>query len=276
MHPLFNNLNFTNMGLDVYLNHYRDFKKSKEVEKVYDDYSTMLYDTLEGIEDEDLIKTAKAGIREKLDEKAKDLGLGEWGEDITNRTRIEMNSVLHPEHYFKIGYFRSSYNAGGINTVLRDLKIPDLYDIFEHDSEDYEFCPDWKHALNVVEGSIRLLKKDKGYRVESVAANMFSPDDVPLTPAAALDIFNQQLKEKSKNHPCYSNRNGEFYLDNAGLKVHGMIPGKDMFQRPCTFIIYKPKDANKFYLQALEIVKETIEYVLAQKNPQEYYLSWSG
>lgn len=266
------------MGLDVYLNHYRDFKKSKEVEKVYDDYSTMLYDTLEGIEDEDLIKTAKAGIREKLDEKAKDLGLGEWGEDITNRTRIEMNSVLHPEHYFKIGYFRSSYNAGGINSVLRDLKIPDLYDIFEHDSEDYEFCPDWKHALNVVEGSIRLLKKDKGYRVESVAANMFSPDDVPLTPAAALDIFNLQLKEKSKNknHLCYSNKSGEFYLDNAGLKVHGMIPGKDMFQRPCTFIIYKPKDANKFYLQALEIVKETIEYVLAQKNPQEYYLSWSG
>ncbi len=266
------------MGLDVYLNHYRDFKKSKEVEKVYDDYCTMLYDTLEGIEDEDLIKTAKAGIREKLDEKARDLGLGEWGEDITNRTRIEINSVLHPEHYFKIGYFRSSYNAGGINTVLRDLKIPDLYDIFEHDSEDYEFSPDWKHALNVVEGSIRLLKKDKGYRVESVAANMFSPDDVPLTPAAALDIFNQQLKEKSKNknHLCYSNKSGEFYLDNTGLKVHGMIPGKDMFQRPCTFIIYKPKDANKYYLQALEIVKETIEYVLAQKNPQEYYLSWSG
>lgn len=266
------------MGLDVYLSHYSDFKKSKANEKAYDDYSTRLYDTLDGIEDDELVRQAKEGIREKLEEKAKELGLGEWGEDITYRTRIEQDSVLHPDHMFKIGYFRSSYNSGGINSVLRDLGIPDLYDIFEHDSNDYEFSPDWKHALNVVEGSIRLLKKDKGYRVESVAANLFSPDDVPVTPAAALELFNKQLQEKSKNKEflCYSNKDGEFYLDNAGLKVHGLIPGKDMFNRPCTFIIYKPKDANKYYLQSLEIVKETIEFVLAQKNPQEYYLSWSG
>jgi len=266
------------MGLDVYLSHYSDFKKSKANEKAYDDYCNRLYDALEGIEDDELVRQAKEGIREKLEEKAKELGLGEWGEDATGCTSIEIDSVLHPEHYFKIGYFRSSYNSGGINSVLSDLGIPDLYDIFQHDSDEYEFCPDWNNALKVVEGSIRLLKKDKGYRIESVAANMFSPDDVPLTPAAALQVFNKELQEKSKRleHQCYSNRNGEFYLDNAGLKVHGMIPGKDMFQRPCTYIIYKPKDANKYYLQALEIVKETIEYVLGQKNPQEYYLSWSA
>ena len=266
------------MGLDVYLNHYSDFKKSKTLEKVFDDYSTRLYDTLDGIEDEDLLKTARAGIRKKLNAKAKELGLGEYGEDLTYRTRIEEDSVLHPEHYFKIGYFRSSYNSSGINNILRDLGIPDLYDIFSHDNDEYEFSPDWNYALKIVNESISLLKKDKGYRVESVAANLFAADEVPVTPAAALEIFNKQLQEKSKNKEflCYSNKDGEFYLDNAGLKVHGLIPGKDMFQRPCTFIIYKPKDANKYYLQALAIVKETIEYVLAQKNPQEYYLSWSG
>lgn len=266
------------MGLDVYLYQYSDFKKAKANEKVYDDYSTRLYDTLDGIEDDEILKTAKAGIREKLEEKAKELGLGEWGEDITYTTKIEQDSVLHPEHYFKIGYFRSSYNDSGINGILRNLGIPDLYDIFEHDNDEYEFQPNWSFALDIVQESIQLLKKDKGYRVESVAANMFSPDDVPVTPAAALEIFHKQLQEKGKSKAmlCYSNRHGEFYLDNAGLKVHGMIPGKDMFQRPCTFIIYKPKDANKYYLQALEIVKETIEYVLAQKNPQEFYLRWSG
>lgn len=266
------------MGLDVYLNRYTDFKKSKANEKAYDTLSEKLFSALEGVEDAELVRQAREGIQDKLNEKAKKLGLGEYGEDITYRTRIERDSVLHPDHYFKIGYFRSSYNSGGINSVLRDLGIPDLYDIFEHDNDESEFCPDWNSALRTVNKSIELLNKDKGYRIETVSANMFSPDDVPQSPAAALEIFKQQVKERPKNKDfqCYSNKAGEFYLDNAGLKVHGMIPGKDMFQRPCTFIIYKPKDANKFYLQALEIVKETIEYVLTQDNPQEYYLSWSA
>jgi hypothetical protein len=266
------------MGLDVYLYKYSDFKKSKKNEKAYDDYSNKLYDTLEGIEDEQILKDARAGIRIKLEEKAKDLGLNDWGGDITYREKIELDSVLHPDHMFKIGYFRSSYNGGGINNVLRDLEIPGLYDIFEHNEDDYEFCPDWRDALRVVQESINLLKKDKGYRVDSVSANLFSPDDVPTSAAAALQIFYEQLNAKSKNKEflSYSNKNGEFYLDKNGLKVHGLIPGKDMFQRPCTFVIYKPKDANKYYLEALEVVKETIEYVLAQENPQDFYLSWSA
>lgn len=266
------------MGLDVYLYKYSDFKKSKANEKAYDNYSNRLHDALEGIEDDELVRQAREGIQEKLTAKAKELGLGDYGEDITYRARIERDSVLHPDHYFKIGYFRSSYNSGGINSILRDLGIPDLYDIFEHDNDEYEFNPNWKEALKTVQESINLLKKDKGYRVESISANLFSPDDVPTSAAAALNIFNEQLKEKSKKKEfqCYSNKNGEFYLDNAGLKVHGLIPGKDMFQRPCTFIIYKPKDANKYYLEALEIVKETIEYVLAHDNPQDFYLCWSA
>lgn len=266
------------MGLDVYLYKYSDFKKSKKNEKAYDDYSTKLYDTLEGIQDEQVLEEAREGIRKKLEAKAQELGLNSWGSDESHREKIELDSVLHPDHMFKIGYFRSSYNSGGINSVLRDLGIPDLYEIFEHDNDQYEFNPNWKEALKTVQESIKLLKKDKGYRVESVSANLFSPDDVPTSAAAALEIFNNELNGKSKNKSflSYSNKNGEFYLDKNGLKVHGLIPGKDMFQRPCTFIIYKPKDANKYYLEALEVVKETIEYVLAQDNPQDFYLCWSA
>ncbi len=265
------------MGLDVYLYQYSDRKKSKENEEVYDKLSERLYSALDGIEDEELVRQAREGIREKLSVKAGELGLGEWGEDITYRKKIEQDSVLHPDHMFKIGYFRSSYNESGINGILKNMGVPDLYDIF-CPGDDYEFCPDWSYALSVVNESIELLKKDKGYRVTSIAANLFSQDEVPVSPAAALDIFKEQLDKngKNKNFTAYSNRYGEFYLDKKGMAVHGLIPGKDMFQRPCTFVVYKTKDGNKYYLEALEIVKETIEYVLAQDNPQEFYMSWSG
>lgn len=265
------------MGLDVYLYKYSDFKKSKEVEKEYEKYSEMLYDTIDGIDDEDVVRQAREDIRKKLNEKAKELGLGSYGQDETYKTCIELDSVLHPEHIFKIGYFRSSYNSGGINIVLQDLNIPTLYDIFEHESDEYEFQPNWKEALKVVRKAISLLKEDKGYRVETVSANMFRTDEIVKTAAEALDIFKTELDgEINKPFNSYSNINGQFYLDNSGLKVHALIPGKNIFNTPCTYVIYKTEEQDNFYLEALEIVQETIEYVLDQDNPQDYYLSWSA
>ena len=264
------------MGLDVYLNRYSDHAKAKANEEAYDKYSTQLWDFVESLTG-DAKDKATEDVREKLKVKAAELGLNDWGSDVTYCEKIEKDSVLHPDHYFKIGYFRSSYNGSGINRVLEDLGIPTLYDIFEPNDE-YEFQPNWSKALGVVEKCIKLMKKDKGYRVETVSANMFAPDDVPTSPAAAMEIFKDEQKKnsKNKNFLCYSNKNGEFYLDNDGMKVHGLIPGKDFMSRPCTFIIYQNQEASKFYLQALEIVKETIQFVLAQEDPQNYYLSWSS
>lgn len=264
------------MGLDVYLYKYSDYQKSQENEKAYDKYSEMLYSSIEGIEDFELVKEAKEGIKKKLEDKATELGLGEWGEDVTHKKRIELDSVLHPDHYFKIGYFRSSYNGSGINCILRDLSIPDLYDIFKP-NEEYSFSPDWNHALTVVEKSIKMYKKDKGFRVVPISGNIFSPDDVPVTGAAAMKIFNQNLKRNGKSeHTAYSNRDGEFYLDTCGLQVHGLIPGKGFMDKPCTYVVYKDMDGHKFILNALEVVKETIEYVLASGESHKFYLSWSA
>ncbi len=39
---------------------------------------------------------------------------------------------------------------------------------------------------------------------------------------------------------------------------------------------YRQREATDWYLQALEIVKETIEYVLAQPDRDRFYLRWSG
>jgi hypothetical protein len=266
------------MGLDVYLSYYKNYHQSKANEKAYEEISDNLWEAVKSVEGDELTEDSKKRIWSTLEKEAGKLGLDKYGCDITYRDRIENDSAKYPEHYFKVGYFRSSYNGSGINSILKDLGIPDLYDIFQPEDE-YEFSPNWSYALDVVQESIKLLKKDKGYRVEAISANMFSPDEVMKSPQQALKVFNDKLDEMSKSKSgfnWFSNRDGHFYLDNKGLQVHALLPGKDFMQRPCTFAVYKLKDGNKYYLQALEIVKETIEYVLKQEDPQAYYLSWSG
>jgi hypothetical protein len=263
------------MGLDIYLSHYKNYHQSKANEEAYDKISEKLWNDVRKEEGEELSKKTRDRVWAVLKKEAEKLGLDEYGGDITHRTRIEEDSKIHPEHYFKIGYFRSSYNDGGIENILRALSIPTLHDIFCA-GEEYEFCPDWNYALETVQESIELLKKDKGYRVETVSRNMFAPDDVIKNPAHALEVFNTKLKEKHGSFTWFSNKDGHFYLDKKGLTVHALLPGKDIFNNPCTFAIYKLKDGNKHYIQALEIVKETILYVLTQEDPQAYYLRWSG
>ena len=68
---------------------------------------------------------------------------------------------------------------------------------------------------------------------------------------------------------------GTFYLN--GIQVCGFIPGKDILGDACMYVITK-KDTSgpDWYLQALEVVLETIEYVLEQPNPDSYRLAWSS
>jgi hypothetical protein len=265
------------MGLDIYLSYYKNYHQSKANEDAYEKISDELWDQVKEQEGDELSQKTKDRVWSVLEKEANKLGLDKYGSDITNCETIEKDSSKHPEHYFKVGYFRSSYNGSGINSILKILNIPDLYDIFPHDDDGYEFCPDWSYALDVVQEAIKLLKKDKGYRVESVGANIFAPDEVAMNPAQALEIFNDKIKSKrTRGFNSFTSKEGSFYLDGKGLQVHALIPGKSILGSPCTFAVYKMKDGNKYYIQALEIVQETIEFVLAQKDPQAYYLRWSG
>ena len=81
--------------------------------------------------------------------------------------------------------------------------------------------------------------------------------------------------KNSKRFPAYSNMKGAFFL-NKPLKVRGVVSGKDLIGSQGVYLIYDAeKDFYLWYLQALEIVKETIDWVLQQKNPEEYVLGWS-
>lgn len=102
---------------------------------------------------------------------------------------VIFNSAKYPNHLFKIGYFRSSANELGINNVLEERGLENLYDILNPFYE-YFFQPNWEQA---------------------------------------------KIK--------------------------------------CTNLIKKYNTIDK-YSEYLEIVLETIDYVLAQPDREKYYLSW--
>ena len=263
------------MGLDVYLYRIKDKVLSEANEKSYDAYSEELWGNRKY---EDVPEKEKDFIREKLKQRALELGLNEWGSDETNKEKIELDSDLHPEHMFKIGYFRSSYNGGGINRILEKQGLPDLYEIFDIEYEGGEVQPNYSAALKKVKEVIAQLKEgDDGYGVCCVSPNHFSKPTVN-SENEALEIFRNEINKNSGESMSYSNINGEFYLDKP-MQVVGLVPGFENVLtkgHPCTYVIYKNENGLNWYVEALEVVQETLEFILAHENPQEFYMYWSG
>lgn len=260
------------MGLDVYLYRITDKEDSDRREAAYQEYSDSLW---EGKKYDTASTEEKDDIRDKLRLFCSKNGLGEWGEDVINKQKIELDSDKHPDHMFKIGYMRSSYNGGGINRVLENMGLSDLYDIFGIEGDAGECQPNYDYALENVKEVLEELRADDGYRVVSITPNLFSGAKV-TSEAMALEMFKKELEDKT-NRASYSNLNGEFYMDKP-LEVVALLPGisKIMGERPCTYAVYKNQNGNDWYIQALEVVQEMLEFILAHEKPHEFYMYWSG
>lgn len=259
------------MGLDVYLYRYENKKETDERENKYQEFSDKLWE--EAGEYDKLTQEKKDEINEKCKTYAKSIGLNEWGNDDLGKSNIEENSTLYPDHMFKIGYFRSSYNSGGINRILRNLELPDLEEIMGYNDE-YVFQPNWGTTLENVNSVISKLKETPAYRVESVSGNIFRETSIK-SESEALKVFLKEIEKNKESKYSYSNSDGHFYMDEP-IKVLALIPGKQTIlgERECTYVV--TESDNTWYIQALEIVKETIEYVLNKENKEQYYLHWSG
>ena len=263
------------MGLDIYLKRYDNFEDTRRREEEHNKFSEKLWE--DAGDYDSLSEEKKEEIRKKDEEFAKSLNLDKWGSDEDGVEGIEIDHPDYPDHYFKIGYFRSSYNGAGIERILRNLGLPTLADIFDVDREEYFIHPDWKKALERTQEVIDLLKKEGGYRVHSVSPNIFSPPEVK-SENEALEVFRKQLQRESEREGekhNYSNKEGEFFLAEP-LKVLAMISGetKILAKMPCVYVV--TESDNEWYIQALEIVKSTCEYVLQKENIDQYYLHWSG
>jgi len=260
------------MGLDIYLYKYDNKELSEKLESDYEKFSSATWGKRKY---EDIPEIEKDAIRSTISAYAIANGLGDYGEDEKYKHQIEIDSTIDKDHYFKIGYFRSSYNEGGINRVLENLGVPGLYEIF-CPNDEYVFSPDWATALKKCEQSIKKLQKKGAYRAFHSSANIFGQNLIQSEKEAIDTVIGELAKNDNPfGEGGYSNNKGAFYLHKP-IEVIAIIPGETtiLSRQPCTYFVVKSE--NDWVLTALKIVKETIEYVLSQKDPETYYLHWSG
>lgn len=280
------------MGLDIYLRKCADPDGAKKLEAAYEAAGQKIWD--EYGKYEDMTEAQKNEAYAAVQALAPKFGCTGKCERHSSITEVEdQPSTIDPNHMFKIGYFRSSYNEGGIERVLRHRGLPTLHDIFQTDGDVSDVKPDWDEALvrvnEAIDGYAAHLDSDMGrYEVRQVRPMW---EHGATDEASALAMFAEQLKK----HPPgdadafgrhYGKREGEFMLD--GMKVCAVItkkfaPSEDdvisrFLNRPSVFLIYEKEASDKpdWYLTALRIVRESIEFVLAQPDKQHFYLVWSG
>ncbi len=129
------------MGLDIYLYRYgipqrEDERLASEYEKASDKICKKIQ---EGREFYELTEVEKTKAHSQTMVVAKKLGLTGKYESHPDVKKVEKDSKKYPSHMFKIGYFRSSYNDGGINQVLQRIGLPTLGTIFGETKED-KYC----------------------------------------------------------------------------------------------------------------------------------------
>jgi len=276
------------MGLDVYLYRYEDYEDTKKRQEEYETASRLIWDEIEkGRKYEELTQVEKDDAHRKSVVTAHSLGLDDWGSDEKYTEKIEKNSEKYPEHMFKIGYLRSSYNDGGINSVLDQLIGYNLYGIFEKEGDESTFRPNWEQVKKNAKKALKDIKKCSvetgGTKVLKVDLGSFFPSSSkgPKNSKEALNVYAKEWKnynkDKKPSFGSYGNAAGEFYLDDP-LKLRGIIKGtSEMFPgKDCVYLIFDIDEGYKWYAEAMEIVIEMCDYVLAQKDKEKFYLHWSA
>lgn len=275
------------MGLDVYLYHCPDLPAVTKAKAQYEAETEGFWkkycdpnDTWKQIP-KDEQDTRYATYKAEMARVAALFGLDADGEHPSN-TKIEEPSAKYPEHYFKVGYFRSSYNDSGINNVMRRLGLPDLYHVMEP-GEQYEFTPDWKACRERAEAVLSQYRAaDTAYDVIRIGMHLYTREPFCSSQEEALRIFREQ-RGREHSDGSYSNGKGDFFME--GITVRAVIMGAEediigkvrgqSIQQPCAYIVYDKPD-SAWYAQALEIVIETCDYVLDKPDPENHYVHWSS
>ena len=262
------------MGLDVYLKHSTNRADALARQEQASAYENEVWD--EAGSYNELTDEKRAEIRANIKAFNAQIGVGEYGEALDIET-IELDSKLYPDSMFKIGYLRSSYNSGGINSVLRRIGCPDLYDIFQP-GDEYNVTVDWEGARDRAENAVNQLKAYMATEMAQYDVIEVNGYDPVGSKEEALALLKKELEGSSKSFNSYSNRAGDWFLD--GLQIVGAVPGKPNFMGTPTYYLFTKSTGDdnnfKWYVESLEVTLEMIDYVLEQPDPDNYFLAWSA
>ena len=278
------------MGLDIYLykHHVESVAKLREIKREINRLEESVWE--DGREYKSYSESELETIREKSAELVgtytDSIALLDWKDsDSVGEEQVELPSELHPDHLFKLGYFRSSYNAGGIDARARDFDLPSLASVLVGDEEeDYYVEVDWENALVRAKDALAKWKAESDrvglFDVYKESGNIFMDQKINNE----SDALNAVLKEAdrwAKNDGGFdSYSTGEGMFSKSGMKVHGVFVGTTEFlsrRTPCTYLVVKlDEPALDWYVKAWEIVVETCEYVLKQEDPSKFFLHWSS
>lgn len=264
------------MGLDVYLYRYEDYEATKALENEADAYSTQLWNEAGKTYGENIPADIQDQLSANTKEWNEEHGLDEWGEvKSVVKQSIKLPSTRWPDHLFKIGYFRSSYNDSGFNPVVKNLIGKDLYWIFQVDRDDYHVRPDWRAALERANQlADELVAQPQIGAFDVSPTNLFDPKPADIDEAAAIKTYLEQAaRDQSPFGGSWSNKDGHFF-PNKPLRVLALVNGVDCFNRPAIIVVHE-KDLSS-YVESARIVVETCQYVLDTGEPEKHVLHWSG
>lgn len=259
------------MGLDIYLYHY-DVEPSIVIENERAFEAACEKNWKKMGKYESLTQEQKDKVNAQNDLLKEKFGIDDYTDKRSHK--IEQDSTKYPDHLFKIGYFRSSYNGGGFNRVVPNLGLSSLNDIFSAPDE-YMFTPDWEkakeNALQTARDIREVIQKGHNLRCAFVSANIFgAPRRVEEEKAIAM-VQEQLSKTHDPEWSSFSNQDGEFFLN--GMTILAAIPGIGVLNQQGVNLIFRD-DSLDWYAKACEIIGETCDYVLT--NPGHYNLHWSG
>lgn len=200
-----------------------------------------------------------------------------------NGKDVEKDSTIDPQHLFKLGYFRSSYNGSGFNSVMARAGCPDLYAIFQANRDQSRFTPDWQDAKTRANFALDQYRQHLGSAAAGHYVDFFGVREGnhkgPTSERDALQAFVAEAERQPRPFPAYTNQVGSFWHD--GAKVKAIMAGtRSRFEGPGFYVVFEqpplPEGKRDSYETALLIVIETIDYVLASGEPEKFSLFWSA
>jgi len=275
--------------LEISLIKFNDFAKTLLVEKKWDDSHSDIFEEIakgrEKLEDEDY-----AQLRRNVSVLSGAMGLSDKGEDYKNKEFIELESTVHPSHPFRVGTLFDTMDEFALSVVLGNMGIPTLHDIFS-DQQEYvddgggiEYVrPDWPVCLDTVFDAVRMLKERMNSGEDLMVSTVSLPASMvgvcPTGPSSAIEHYKKELQyARAKGIDKNYHNSAGWYFTHKALSIRAAIPGTktiDGASVPVTYLVYNVN--MEWYLNALLIVRETIEYVLSQPEGEhdKYWLRFN-